>query len=86
LRISIKKQKRIRLATPAKPHLLAPKDTVKTPDEWGVVYRAITGACSSGVETFIKCKGKLKNKYTLLEILEETKGAYGHEQFKNAVA
>ncbi len=60
-------------------------DTAKTPEEWGIIYRAITGACNVGVEMFKESKGKLKKKYTLLEILEETKNAYGSERFREAV-
>ena len=62
-----------------------PKDTTNTPQEWGFIYRAITGACQSGVNMFIESKGKLKKKYSLSEILEQTKGAYGHDKFKEAV-
>ena len=57
----------------------------KTPDEWAFVYRVVTGACQSGTKSFMTSKGKLKAKYTLKEILEQTNGAYGAEQFKNAV-
>ncbi len=62
-----------------------PKDTVKTPKEWAAVYHVTTGACIAGCESFIKSKGKLKKTYTLAEILEQTKGAYGHERFKEVV-
>ena len=57
-----------------------PLDTVKTPQEWGFVYRRVTGACKFGTDSFIASKVK-KDSYTLAEILEETKGAYGAEQF-----
>jgi hypothetical protein len=60
-------------------------DTIKTPEEWGVIYRAITGACKVGVEMFKQSKDKIKGKYTLSEILEETEGAYGYEKFKSVV-
>ena len=61
-----------------------PLDTVKKPDEWALIYRAITGACELGVEYFLKSK-QLKKTYTLSEILAETKGSYGHERFKEVV-
>ena len=57
------------------------KKTAKTPEEWALIYRAITGACKSGVSSFLSGKGILKEKYTLAEIIEETQGAYGHSQF-----
>ena len=63
-----------------------PKNTIKTPEEWGNIYRAITGACKAGVENFMQSKGKIKTKYTLSEILEETKNAYGYENFKKVVS
>jgi hypothetical protein len=43
-------------------------------------YHVITGACSLGIQKF--CQGrKLKKTYTVKEILEETKDAYGHETY-----
>ena len=62
-----------------------PPTTKKTPPEWAGVYRDCTGACASGIKHFMEGKGKLKAKYTLAEILEQTKGAYGYEQFKGVV-
>jgi len=59
--------------------------TTKTPQEWAMVYRAITGACQYGTKQFIEHKGKLKEKYTLKEIIEQTNGAYGSERFKEVV-
>ena len=56
-------------------------DTVKTPDEWAIIYRTITGACQEGVDMFMDSK-HLKKKYSLREILEETKGAYGGSTFE----
>ena len=63
-----------------------PMDTVKTPDEWAFVYRMATGSCRYGVTQFMKSQGALKKKYTLLEIIKITNGAYGHETFKGAVS
>jgi len=62
-----------------------PLKTIKTPQEWAMVYRAITGACQYGTKQFLESKSKLKEKYTLKEILEQTNGAYGHERFKDVV-
>jgi hypothetical protein len=31
---------------------------------------------------FMESKGNLKSKYTLAEIIEETRGAYGHLKFE----
>jgi len=62
-----------------------PLDTIKSPQEWAFVYRAITGACQAGIEEFIKSKGKIKKKYQLSEILEETKGSYGYDKFIDGV-
>jgi len=60
------------------------KKTTKTPQEWALIYRAITGACSYGTEAFMQQR-ELKKQYTLTEILKETKGAYGYERFKEVV-
>jgi hypothetical protein len=44
-------------------------------------YHVITGACSAGILQF--CQGKkLKKKYTIREILEATKEAYGHNVYQ----
>lgn len=61
-------------------------DTVKTPDEWAFVYRMITGACRYGTDRFIASKGKVRKRYTLAEIVAETKGSFGHERFCEVVA
>jgi len=62
-----------------------PKDTKKTPNEWALVYRMVTGACSYGTNQFIESQGKLKRSYTLAEILERTKGQFGAERFRDVV-
>ena len=63
-----------------------PLDTVKTPSEWALIYRMVTGACQFGTREFIKSKGEMKASYSLAEILSETNGAYGHDQFRSVVA
>jgi hypothetical protein len=62
-----------------------PPTTKKTPQEWAVVYRMITGACQYGTKDFMERKGKLKKAYTLDQIIAETRGAYGHEKFRQVV-
>jgi len=62
-----------------------PKDTLKTPEEWGFIYRMITGACQLGTKHFMESKGVLKESYTLAEIIDHTKGAYGSEKFRSVV-
>jgi len=62
-----------------------PLTTVKTPIEWAGVYRDCTGACTAGIKQFIASKGKTKKQYTLEEIMAETKGAYGYDQFVKVV-
>ena len=62
-----------------------PKDTKKSPTEWAFVYRCVTGACQSGTEHFMATKGKLKAKYTLAEIVEQTRGAFGSDKFREVV-
>ena len=61
-------------------------DTVKTPGEWAIIYRVVTGACQFGTREFIKSKGEMKESYSLADILEETRGAWGHDQFRSVVA
>jgi len=60
-------------------------DTIKTPPEWALVYRTVTGACQYGTQQFMAARGKLKKKYTLAEIVTLTKGAWGHEKFVEVV-
>ncbi|TVL97169.1 MAG: hypothetical protein CV087_22660, partial [Candidatus Brocadia sp. WS118] len=62
-----------------------PLDTVKSPEEWAVIYRLTTGACRTGIEMFMKSKGKLKKQYSLAEILDETKDAYNGDMFNNLI-
>ena len=62
-----------------------PRHTRKTPQDWAFVYRMVTGACQFGTKQFMESKGELKKTYTLSEILEQTKGAFGHDQFKSIV-
>ncbi len=62
-----------------------PMHTRKSPEDWAFVYRMVTGACQYGTKQFIEAKGELRRTYTLAEILDETKGAYGHNTFAKVV-
>ena len=46
------------------------------------MYRIITGACRQGTERFVSSLGKLKDKYTVREAIELTRGQYGAEVFE----
>lgn len=57
-------------------------DTELTVEEAVTMYRIITGACRQGSENFVKSIGnKLKDKYTIRECIEITKGQYNAERF-----
>ena len=46
-------------------------------------YRVITGACSFGTKDFVEnYLSEKKDKYTIREMIELTKGRYGNETFK----
>jgi len=50
---------------------------------WVIAYRTITGACSFGTENYLENnQEKYKDNMTLAEVLEATKGQYGHNTFK----
>ena len=52
-----------------------------TVEEAKTMYRVITGACRAGTEAFVESLGELKEKYTIREMLELTKGQYNSERF-----
>ena len=57
-------------------------DTELTVPEAVTMYRIITGACRQGSESFVKSLGdKLKEKYTIRECIDITKGQYNSEKF-----
>ena len=58
-------------------------DSVLTFEEAIEAYRIITGACSAGTKMFVQSLSITKDEYTISEIIELTKGNYGHEKFKN---
>lgn len=61
-----------------------PLTTRKSPKQWATIYRQVTGACQFGTQDFM-ARRTLKKSYTLAEILEETKGAFGHDTFREVV-
>ena len=46
------------------------------------MYRIITGACKQGTESFVSSLGELKEKYTIREAIEITKGQYQSHVFE----
>ena len=57
-------------------------DTELTVPEAVTMYRIITGACRQGSQAFVDSLGKLKEKYTIRECVELTKGQYNAERFE----
>ena len=59
-------------------------DAVLTLDEAKTMYRIITGACKQGTERFVQGLGdKLKDKYTIEEMITLTEGQYNSDRFKS---
>ena len=57
-------------------------DTELTVEQAVTMYRVITGACRQGSESFVNSIGdKLKEKYTIRECIEITRGQYNAEKF-----
>jgi hypothetical protein len=56
--------------------------TIVTKEQAIASYRVITGACEAGVRGFCE-KIKLKDKYSVNEIIDITKGAYGNDTYRN---
>ncbi len=56
-------------------------DTELTVPEMVTMYRIITGACRQGSESFVNSLGELKEKYTIREAIQITKGAYNATAF-----
>ncbi len=44
-------------------------------------YRVITGACEAGVRAFVQGQGGLRARYTVQEVINLTRGQYGHEVY-----
>jgi hypothetical protein len=53
-------------------------DTILTKTEAIQMYRTVTGACEEGTKIFIQNSNITKNKATIGEIIEITKGQYNH--------
>lgn len=57
-------------------------DTELTVSEAVAMYRIITGACRHGSQAFVDSLGdRLKEKYTIMECIELTRGQYNSERF-----
>lgn len=56
-------------------------DKLYTVEELKTMYRVITGACRAGTEAFINQISDLKDKYTITEAIEMTKGQYNAGAF-----
>ena len=56
-------------------------DTELTVAEAVTMYRIITGACRQGSDSFVKSLGVLKEKYSIKECVEITKGQYNAKAF-----
>ena len=57
-------------------------DTELTVEEAVTMYRIITGACRQGSQAFVDSLGdSLKEKYTIMECIELTRGQYNSERF-----
>jgi len=57
-------------------------NSVMSFDDAVVAYRAITGACSEGVEGFLRGHQE-QDSYTIAEIIAATQGQYGSSAFKS---
>ena len=55
------------------------KDSVVSFEDGRTMYRIITGACAAGTQQFIDSMTVIKDSYTIGEIIEMTKNAYGGE-------
>ena len=59
-----------------------PLDKELARDEMVTMYRIITGACQQGTQSFLDSLGdKLKDRYTIQEVIELTRGQYGGKRF-----
>ena len=56
-------------------------DTEMTVDEAVTMYRIITGACRQGSAAFVDGLKNKKERYTIRECIELTRGQYGAERF-----
>jgi hypothetical protein len=57
-----------------------------TGKEWIGIYRAVTGACSAGVRSFVEGTGKsLDDDYTAKEIAKLVQGQFGADAFAKKI-
>ena len=56
-------------------------DSELTAEEIITMYRIITGACRQGTAHFVESLGEMKDKYTIREAIEITKGQYNADRF-----
>ena len=56
-------------------------DSELSAEEIITMYRIITGACRQGTAHFVESLGTIKDKYTIREAIEITKGQYNAERF-----
>jgi hypothetical protein len=61
-----------------------PKDMPLEKDFCIKMYRDLTGACSGGVSMFLSRFKELNKTYNINDIVEMTKGEYGHQRFVDA--
>lgn len=57
-------------------------DSELSKDDMITMYRIITGACKQGTANFVKSLGELKEKYTVKEAIQITKGQYHSQIFE----
>ena len=58
------------------------KDSIVSQEDAIAMYRIITGACRQGTQSFLDSLGELKEKYTIAEIIDLTKGHFGSDTFR----
>lgn len=56
-------------------------DSELTLNDMVAMYRIITGACKAGSEAFVSSLRELKERYTVREAIELTRGQYNAERF-----
>ena len=57
-------------------------DSELSKEDMITMYRIITGACKQGTANFVKSLGDLKEKYTVKEAIQITKGQYHSQIFE----
>ena len=56
-------------------------DSIVKKEDAITMYRIITGACRQGTQNFLDGLAKIKDEYTVAEIVEITRGHYGASVF-----